>query len=204
MLYLIGGAPRCGKTTFAKLLSQKLNCAFISADDVRKEEIEKLGATAKEKFPFEATYANDNDIFFQNYSAEEILAGEIKEAHSLWPRMEEIIEASLKQNSNAIIEGVQLLPDFLEKYKNNSNVKIVFFYKKDEQLISEGFHKSKDEEDWLLINTKDPVTFEKAAKTYSLYGKYFETEAKKHGFESVNMEHDFTEKLKTLLQSVRI
>jgi cytidylate kinase len=34
MIYLIGGAPRCGKTTIAKKLSKKLLISWISADTI--------------------------------------------------------------------------------------------------------------------------------------------------------------------------
>jgi hypothetical protein len=32
MLYLIGGAPRCGKTTLARQLAQALGCSHVPAD----------------------------------------------------------------------------------------------------------------------------------------------------------------------------
>jgi len=34
MIYLIGGAPRCGKTKVAKQLSKKLGIPWISADSL--------------------------------------------------------------------------------------------------------------------------------------------------------------------------
>ena len=191
MIYLIGGSPRSGKTTFAKLLAQKLNCELISLDNLRKEEINRIGKElAEKKFVFEKIYKNDNDDFFQNYTPKEILDYEKKEAINFWSDIEKIIEENITKNS-IIIEGVQLLPEFLEKYKNNPNIKILFFYKKDKGLIFEGFSKNKNEDDWLLNNTKNNTTLKKAAETYAFYGEYFEKETKKYGFESINTEKEF-------------
>ena len=198
-IILIGGSPRSGKTTFAKALSQKLDCERISIDDLRKSEIERLGKEKSlEEFVFERVYDN-NDDFFQKYSPEEILEFEMQDAKALWSIIEEIIQSKLNQNSPTIIEGVQLFPELLEKYKNNPEIKIFLLYKKDKDLIAEGFHKNEDADDWLLNNTHNPKTFEHVAETFSLYGDFFEREAKKHDFVAINTEEDFEDKIKQLL-----
>lgn len=198
-IILIGGSPRSGKTTFAKSLSNKLGCELISIDDLRKSEIERLGKEESlKRFIFERVYDN-NDNFFRNHSAKEILELEIQDAKALWPIIEETIQSKLNQNSPAIVEGVQLFPELLEKYKNNPEIKIFLFYKKDKNLIAEGFHKNEDADDWLLNDTHDPKTFEHVAETFSFYGDFFEREAKKYDFVAINTEENFENKIKQLL-----
>ena len=203
MIYLIGGSPRSGKTILAKKMARRLNCELILIDDIRKKEIKRLGRKDSVKyFPFEKIYKN-NDDFFQKYSPKEILDCEIKEAKSIWPKIKAIISKSLKDNLQIVIEGVQLLPEFLEKYKTNSAVKIIILYKKNKKLLQEGFHKNKNKNDWLVIETKNKKTFRKAAETYSFYGNFFEKEARKHGFASENTEKDFKKTIDNLMVDIK-
>lgn len=201
-IILIGGSPRSGKTTFAKALSQKLGCELISIDDLRKSEIERLGKEKSlKRFVFERVYDN-NDNFFQKYSPEEVLQLEMQDAKTLWPIIEETIQSKLNQNSPAIVEGVQLFPELLEKYKDNPKIKIFLLYKKDKDLIAEGFHKNEDADDWLLNDTHNQKTFEHVAETFSFYGDFFEREAKKYDFVAINTEEDFENRLGQLLERI--
>lgn len=201
MIYLIGGSPRSGKTIFSKMLAQKLNCNLISIDDLRKKEIKKLSRKeAFKSFPFEKIYKN-NDDFFQKYSPKEILEWDLKDAQALWLKIDENIKKNLKKESTVVIEGVQLFPEFIKRYKNNSLIKLLLFYKKDEKLMLEGFLRNKDRNDWLMNNTNNPKTFNRAAKTYSFFGKYLEKESKKYDIAAINTEKDFNKVIKRVLKN---
>jgi 2-phosphoglycerate kinase len=203
MIYLIGGSPRSGKTSLAKKMAFKLNCKLISVDDVRNEEIKLLDdKEAIKKFPFAMVYKN-NDDFFQKYTSEEVLAWEIKDAKAIWSKMEKIIDDNIKNKSQVVIEGVQLLPEFLEKYNKNSSVIIWFLYKKDKKLILEGFHKNKKDDDWLVNETKDQITFIKAADAFSLYGEFFERETQRRNFKSINTEYNFEKIIDNLIEVIK-
>lgn len=196
MLYLIGGSPRSGKSILSQELSQKLNCELVSVDAIRKLMISKISEQElTSKFSFEKMYTGNNDEFFGKYSPKEILTAEIKEAEALWPEVEKIINDNLLAEYEAVIEGVQLLPKLLKKFKNNKNIKIVYLYKKDKKLIKQAFAKNSKNNDWILNNTKQQITLEKAALTFSFYGDYFKSETKKYSLNSINTENDFKNKI---------
>lgn len=199
MIYLIGGSGRCGKSKLAKMLAKKLDCNYISVDDIRpailsyipKEEL-------KEKVPFEFMYNNDNDAYFEEYTAEQMLLAEIQDSKTLWPGVKEFIIHQYQCNNDFIIESVPLMPELINELKNHemwSQVKVVYLVKTDTEKIRDGFELNDSKSDWLLRNTKNPETLDKAAIMVSEYGKYFESEAEKFGFKVINTEDNFIETL---------
>ena len=58
MIYLVGGAPRSGKSTFAKLLSQKLKISLIETDlltHVFQENSQEYGLTTYSDYTLRKT-----------------------------------------------------------------------------------------------------------------------------------------------------
>jgi 2-phosphoglycerate kinase len=201
MIYLIGGSARSGKSKLSKILAKKLDCQYISVDDIRPAILPYIQKKELfEKFPFEAMYVNfdDNDAYFENYSAKELLKAEIQDAHSLWPGMKEFIIHKYLCNQDFIIESVPLIPELVNELKDHevwSKIKVAYLVKTDIEKIRNGFELNDPKSDWLLRNTKKPETLDKAAVMVSEYGKYFEHEAEKYGFKVFNTENDFTETL---------
>ncbi len=82
MIYLIGGSPRSGKSILAKRLARKINCPWISIDDLR---FFASPYVKKDKLPFDRMYPNDTDLFFSKFRPQKIIRAEIVESHTLWP-----------------------------------------------------------------------------------------------------------------------
>lgn len=90
MIYLIGGPPRCGKTTVAKLLSKKLDIPWISTHTLESIVSVTLkqayGAEDKgitEAFPkdeIRKATEHSNDRMYTEYTPEEIAQAYIKQA----------------------------------------------------------------------------------------------------------------------------
>ena len=77
MIYLIGGAPRCGKTTFSKRLAAKKRIPWISTDLIESIVAEYMSPAERQKgFPL----ANVCTAL-----PEESLRTEIISAKTLWP-----------------------------------------------------------------------------------------------------------------------
>lgn len=201
MIYLIGGSPRCGKSILAKKLAKKLETNIFACDYLRpiviaytpKEELDK-------KFPFIRMYddiGHDNDKFFENNTAEEILTADIVEAKTLWIGVKEFIKQKAMLDRDIVIEGVQLLPelvDELKKEKYFKNIKIIYLIKEKEKLILDGFTKN-TQNDWLITDINGEKTLPYAARMVCAYGEYFKREAEKYGFEILNTEDDFENKI---------
>lgn len=74
MIYLIGGPPRCGKTTLAKEMSKKLRIPWVSTDAL---EVVTRAYVDKGKWQTLYPYSfvrkkggnRNNDEFYSSYSA---------------------------------------------------------------------------------------------------------------------------------------
>ena len=88
MIYLIGGAPRCGKTKVAKSLAKKIHVPWFPAD--------YLGAVAFQyipeeehavKFPLSAIHDQDptNDFLYSKYTSKKIVDFYHVQAKAIWP-----------------------------------------------------------------------------------------------------------------------
>jgi len=92
-IFCIGGAPRTGKSTLAKELSRKLQCAYISMDDV----IGWLKALRPENI-------NPDLYYDQNM--------EIEDFYKTYPKPEQVFDGDRKQNKAAEIGIVALIEHF--------------------------------------------------------------------------------------------
>ena len=88
MIYLIGGAPRCGKTILSKQIAQQKNIPWISTDMIRSIV---LACTPKaqmnKKFPYEKLQQEKQATPYQDVNfnpPRRLLLAEIAESKSLW------------------------------------------------------------------------------------------------------------------------
>ncbi|MEI8091749.1 MAG: AAA family ATPase [bacterium] len=73
-VYLIGGPPKCGKTTLAKILSKSTSIPRISADtleNIARTYIDK--ANHKKAFPHGYVRGDSNDVFYTNHTSASIV-----------------------------------------------------------------------------------------------------------------------------------
>lgn len=197
MIYIIGGAPRSGKSILSKRLSRKIKVPYLPTDNIRPILIPYFkGKKLKAKFPFQSMFdAAAIDEFFLLYSGQEQLNADLKEAKTTWPGIKSLIDHLLVCKTEYIIEGIHLLPSLVKEYKNNDNVKIAFLAKLDEEKIFRDFVKNKNNTDWLIDNIRDGNTIRLAAKAMNAYGSYFKREAKKYGFNIFNTEDSFSQQI---------
>lgn len=201
MIYLIGGPPKCGKTTFAKALSQKLSIPWISADTLqtigrayspKENDIKKYPHAAIRK------ENRNNDTFYQKYSATKIAAAYIKQAKATGLAIDMTAICEITDGNDYIIEGYQVEPVLAAKLcKKYGQQKFTcrFLIKMDSERFVQDLKKSTTPNDWILTNTKKKETFEKIAEMVKVYSSYFDGEAKKYGFQCIDLSHGFEEAL---------
>ncbi|MFA5076339.1 MAG: hypothetical protein WC480_02900 [Patescibacteria group bacterium] len=203
MIYLVGGPPRCGKTTLTKMMSKKFGISWISSDTL--EAVSRV-YTPKKQWPKKYPYsflrrkkgARNNDDFYSTYSAAQIISALNREARAVYEAIDTVIACEIADGKDYIIEGCQLLPSFVKQMINKygqKNVRAVFLTKHDEQKFARDVHKSITTNDWLLVLTKKPETFVKVGKMVSRYSKYFDQETKKYGLRAINVDTDFSNQL---------
>ncbi|MFH1192158.1 MAG: AAA family ATPase [bacterium] len=115
MIYLIGGPPRCGKTTLAKEMSKKLKIPWISSDAL---EVVSREYVSKEKriklYPYsflrKKGVNRNNDEFYSKYSAREIINVLKKQAKTSFRAIDMMIANEIDNGNDYIIEGYHILP----------------------------------------------------------------------------------------------
>lgn len=209
MIYLIGGPPRCGKSTLAKMLSQKLRISWISTDTL--ESIVSVYASSSnypKRFPkniLRRRTHQSNDEMYSKYTSKEIMLAYIKQAKACWKAVETLIECELKDGNDFIVEGAQLQPELVFKLQSKfgkENFKVIFLIKTDSALIVDGARKNIAKSDWFLQKTKNPETHIRIASMIALYGQWFKKQTEKFNMLVVNTQVDFEKQMKRVLKQI--
>lgn len=202
MIYLIGGPPKCGKTTLAKKLADKYRIPWISADTLQNIV---WAYTPKEGhsvlFPHSYLRGDSNDEFYSEHSAQQISENYIAQGKTTYEAISMMAETYLTDKDNFIVEGYQVTPEIVDtilKKFDREHIKAVFLVKYDEQKFIQDIHKSTTPNDWIIRKTKDESTYGKIAKMIAEYSHYFEKEAKKYGLDVFNMDEDFDKQLEVI------
>lgn len=201
MIYLIGGPPKCGKTTLAKKLAYEFRIPWISADTLQNIV---RAYVSQEKHPTLFPHSHSrrgkgNDEFYSEYSPQRIVGNYIAQGKTTYDAISMMAETYLKDEDDFIIEGYQVTPEVVDcilKKFGNEHIRAVFLVKHDTQKFIQDIHKSATPNDWILRKTKEESTFGKIADMIVEYSHYFEEEAKKYGLQVFNMDEKFDEQLK--------
>lgn len=199
MIYLIGGPPKCGKTTLAKAMAKSLGLPWVSTDTlecvirpyINEDDLLK-------KFPTLGQRGKNNDERFSKYSTDEIITAYQRQAKTSYQAIEMFTECEIVYGNDFIIEGYHIEPELAAtltlKYPNK--IKSIFLIKYDEEKFIEDIKKSTTPDDWILARTDDEATYGKIATMIKVYGDLFEKESKKYGLNVLHMDEDFDAKIK--------
>ena len=198
MIYLIGGPPKCGKTTLAKALSKKLQIPWVSSDTLQGIASAYINKYAADKydslFPHRESKGQNNDETYSNDTPEQITENYIAQGKTSYPAIDMFSICEITDGHDYIIEGYHVTPecaaDLVKKY-GSKNFQIVFLTKFDTDKFLKDIHKSTTTNDWILAKTHKSETFAKIAQMVSLYSQYFDSEAKKFDFQVLNMDSNF-------------
>ena len=180
MIYLIGGAPKCGKTTLAKQLSSSAGISWIATDNlqdsikpyVSEEEFDR-------KFPASSMkYVNIDEKYAIN-STSQIIAAYREQAKTMSLAIEAFVKSAILDGNDYIIEGYHIEPDLISRLTLEfpKEVKGILLIKKDPGAFLKNIAKSSTPNDWIKSQTKNPETFEKIAKMVTEYGSQLENNA---------------------------
>lgn len=207
MIYLIGGPPKCGKTTLAKKLAQEYGISWISADTLQNIV---WAYTPREKhssfFPHSYLRGESNDDFYAEHSPQQIIENYVAQGKTTYDAISMMAETYLIDKDDFIVEGYQVTPEIVDrvfKKFGKEHVKAVFLVKYDEQKFIQDIHKSTTQNDWIIRKTKDEATYRRIAKIIAEYSHYFENEAKKYGFKIFTMDNDFEKQLSIIEKDLK-
>lgn len=199
MIYLIGGPPKCGKTTLAKTLSKSLGIPWVSTDTLQcvikpymnKEDFSK-------KFPTSCQRGKDNDEKYSKFSSREIIDTYRQQAKTVYEAIDMFAVCELTDGNDFIIEGYHIEPELVAELnlKYPEKIKSIFLVKSDKEKFICDIKKSTTPNDWIIARTNKNETYQKIANMICEYGNFFEKESEKYGFKALNMDNDFDNQIK--------
>jgi len=202
MIYLIGGSPKCGKTTLAKTLSKSFGIPWVSTDTlqgvikmyINKEDYLK-------KFPASYQRGSSNDEKYLKYSSNEIIEAYQQQAKIVYQAIEMFTICEIADDNDFIIEGYHVEPELVSKLglKYPEKVKSIFLVKSDKEKFLCDIKKSTTPNDWVITRTNNKETYQKIANMICEYGNFFKKESKKYGLKVLNMDNDFNEKINSAM-----
>ena len=195
MIYLIGGPPKCGKTTLAKEMSSNHGIPWVSTDtlqNVVKPYIDENDFA--EKFPSSNEKFETNDEKYSTLSAAEIISSYRIQAKTIFPAIDMFAISEITDENDFVIEGYHIEPVLAQKLAKKYPKKIasVFLAKTDVQKFIQNIQNSTTPHDWLIRKTKDEETFKKVAEMVSQYSKFIKKEAEEHNLKVFDMNDDFS------------
>lgn len=202
MIYMIGGAPRCGKTILARRLAKELGISWISADTLESiaksyVPLEKQAAMFPKDEIREKTKSS-NDIMYTEFSADQICDAYIAQSKVTRKAVSMLIECMISDGEGIIIEGHQLHPELMDELAKNfgaKNIRAVVLIKNNVDQIVETARAGKETNDWFIKKTTDPTIHYKIAEMIAKYSDYFKSESTRFSIETVDYEGNFDNQL---------
>ena len=206
MIYLIGGSPRCGKTTIAKKLSEKLRISWISSDTL--ESVASVYIAKKDMarlFPkgiMRKKTNLSNDKMYTTYTTKQICNAYIKQSKTIWKAIQMMVEVNKKEDHDVIIEGYHIHPQLIAKLQKlyPRSIKPVVLTRFDIDGIVEGCKKHKAKNDWFIQKTTDEKIYYRIAQMIKCYSGFFQKEAEKYKIAVVNVDGDFNKQIQKAIK----
>ena len=189
MIFLLGGPPRVGKSIISNEIRQRHAVSVVSTDTLGAVLENVLSPeSAPDLFVFgkfnEMPMAERVKLITKN---PEVLIDYVrKESRFVWKAVEAFIKRENDEGRDVLIEGVAILPELVNRLENIPH-RLVFIGNQGE-THKENIKKSAEgnEHDWMR-NVSDQYisAFAMFVKRMSAY---IEQEAKKYGFEYIEMD----------------
>lgn len=203
MIYLIGGPPKCGKTTLAKKFSKEQKIPWIASDTLQvvgQQYVRKYVSKKEFKrlYPSSINKGKTTDETYLLRTPKQRAKDYQRQAKASYLAIEMFSLCEIKDQNDYIVEGFHVTPELaaqlIKKY-GQKNFRVLFLYKKDVNKFVRDVRKSSTPNDWILRDTKKPETFQKIAEMVSYYGHFFIREASKYKFKTLCMDDDFGKQL---------
>jgi len=206
MIYLIGGAPRCGKTTIAKELSKKFEIPWISTDTLESVVMKYVDENKfDDHFPknvMRRLTNNSNDEMYAKHMPEQIVDAYFKQGKSLAEGIEAFITSEASYNHSYILEGHHIHPELVSRLEKKFPLKSVFVGREDTAKTLEDIIKNPQENDWVVTKTKDNETYPLIAKMITTFSFEIKKEAEKTGYPYFSMNNNFKETVQSIVKEL--
>jgi 2-phosphoglycerate kinase len=197
MLYLIGGAPRVGKSIIAQQLMKEKGVPWLSTDVLRSICYDLTPEALREEF-YPYVGVTDNNVVFSQ-PVDVIVKQQITEAESMKSSIKTFIKHQIDVRDNFILEGVHLLPKHIIDFYNENpglqdQIKVLFIVDTNPENISKGLQMNTSHFDWL--SGAKPNTYRAVAEFVAKFSKYIGEETNKYDMTLYSRTSDFADDIK--------
>ncbi|MGN0176236.1 MAG: 2-phosphoglycerate kinase [Methanobrevibacter sp.] len=141
LIILIGGASGVGTSSMAFELASRLRLKNIISTDMIREVMRKIVSNELSPVIHKSSYDAYKSIKIHSVKMDKIIEGFITQAEVVNLGVEAIIERSIKEGISIIIEGVHIIPGFInEDLMENNNIIMFSLSVDDEELHKQRFY----------------------------------------------------------------
>ncbi len=204
MIYLIGGAPRTGKSIVSSLLMREVSIPWLSTDALSTvvHDLTPIAERA-EKFPYKGFTSVDQ---LSESEIQQKVDWQITEANSLQICINSLVRHQIGVRDNQILEGVHILPQqvrtLMDDPATKDQIRAVFLICEDEAIQLAVMRQNTSHFDWLSGASDE--TFKSVADFVVAYGQWLKAECDKYRIPYIIRRGEFqaeNEKITGLLQS---
>jgi len=191
MIFLLGGPPRVGKSIISSEIRQKYAVSVVSTDTLCAVlENVMSSEAAPDLFVFNKFYEMPiaERVKLMMTDPAELIDYVRRESHVVWKAVEAFIRRENDEGRDALIEGVAVLPELVSHLEDIPH-RVVFIGNQGEDH-KENIKKfaAKNKHDWMRGASDQYIgAFAVFVKRMSVY---IEQEAKKYGFEYIDMDNE--------------
>lgn len=199
MIYLIGGAPRVGKSIVARLLMKKTGAPWISTDALRAAFASQMGEPyRKEAFPFEEEI--DNKKLFEK-PMEEVVAMQWKESLSMEKGLEAFVRHHADTKNAIVIEGVHLSVSLVRRLVKDLGSDVIHslhIVNVNAEDVYSGMQANTSHDDW--ASSMEEGVKKDIARFSAMISEKISIEAQEHGLPIFQRTNNFHEDVKQILK----
>jgi 2-phosphoglycerate kinase len=202
MIYLIGGAPRVGKSTAARSLAKEVGVGVVSTDELEELVMARLSKEQRARsFPLPLFSGTPSKNTLPPEERVELL---FVSARSLEQEIDRLVDDAIRGDRSLVIEGVSLLPrqvDSLIAQYGQGIVHAVFVVSDDVALILEGMAKNTNPDDW--AKELDEAVRRQVAEFTAACSKRIANDATPHKLPCFERTADFANDVRKVVSSLR-
>ena len=212
-VYLIGGAPRCGKTTVARQLAHATGSPWLQTDylETAFAAYTRPGGMPPPRLtlPDDLPRERRNDALYTRYSASAIVAHYRTLAGWTWTGLRPIIEYALFDDEPLILEGFHLDPADIRRWLAASaphlsgRVRPLFVVRDDPRGIVAALWRGDHPNDWVRTKTQDAATFTLIGQMIEEYSVMIRAEAEEAGFPVFCIDGDFDQTIMRIVTALK-
>ncbi len=184
--YLIGGTPRCGKTSLALSMVKKKPMFSTSTDSLRHIMKQMVSKEAEPYLYYASERFTEESILdlCSTGRASEIVTWQNNESRAVWKSVKNTIEGFIREDLDILIEGVAILPEFLSQLE--CDVRVVFVGNSSSNHGSNMLaYARSDDYDW-LSSYSDEAILKFSAFTQE-FSRFIESESRLYGYKYVDL-----------------